>query len=167
MNNIFLFLFLFFLGCENNQIEKIESVKNFDITKYVGKWYEIARIENSFEKNCNFVTADYSLRNDDGIDVVNKCTKDDGKEKIANGVGYFAKENNVGLLKVSFFRPFYGKYNIILLADDYSYSVVSSGEKYLWILSRSAKIDQKVLDEILIKLKTFNLKIENLIYPKQ
>ena len=167
MNRIFLFLFLFFLGCGNNHIEKVESVKNFDITKYIGKWYEIARIDNSFEKNCNFVTADYSLRNDGGIDVVNKCTKDDGKEKVANGVGYFVKENSVGLLKVSFFRPFYGNYNIILLADDYSYSVVSSGEKYLWILSRSCTLDQKVLDDILIKLRNLNLKVENLIYTKQ
>jgi apolipoprotein D and lipocalin family protein len=142
-------------------------VTNFDVDKYLGKWYEIARTDNRFEKGCTDVTANYSLRKDGGLSVVNKCFVK-GKEKIATGRAYFKNEKNVSSLKVTFFWPFYGNYNVVYIDKDYQYAVVDGGSKdYLWILARQKTIDDKTLKMLLEKIKQNGFDSTSLIYTVQ
>lgn len=127
---------LFFVGCAPKD-PNIKSVTYVNLDKYLGTWYEIARYEHFFEKDCKNVTATYEVLKDDKIKVINRCqliTTNEKKEAI--GKAYTVDDTN-SKLKVSFFWPFYGDYWVIMLADDYSYAVVSEPTKeYLWILSR-------------------------------
>lgn len=118
------------------------AVKPFDKEKYLGKWYEIARIDFKFEKDLNNTTAEYSLNTKGTIKVDNKgYNTKKGKWERAIGKAKFVGEENVAMLKVSFFGPFYSGYNVIAIDDDYTYALVSgSNLKYLWILSRDTKI---------------------------
>lgn len=134
------------LGCQTKIPQGIEPVMNFQANKYLGKWYEIARINNKFEKNMTQVTADYSLRDDGGIKVVNRGFNT-VSQKWAESVGkaYFVKSPNIGALKVSFFGPFYGGYNIVKLDEDYQTVLVAgSSKEYLWILSRKPCISEEI-----------------------
>ena len=164
----FLFLSLFFaLSCGKSSDVRSVPVRNFDVGKYLGLWYEIARIENRFEKGCENVTAHYSLRIDGGLNVVNRCfVKNNLKE--ANGRGYFLTDRSVGELKVSFFWPFYGRYNILYVDNDYQYAIIDGGSNdYLWILARKNKIDQKILIDLLKKIEEHGFETKELIYTKQ
>jgi apolipoprotein D and lipocalin family protein len=150
-----LFLSLFFIlfsGCSKNYAP-LPTVESVELQKYKGTWYEIARYEHFFEKGCKNVTATYEIRDDGKIDVINKCTMiEDNEQKEANGVAYAVDHTN-SKLKVSFFRPFYGDYWILELADDYSYALVGTpSREYLWILSRTKNIDQKTKEKLLSKL---------------
>lgn len=139
-------------------------INNFDVNKYLGKWYEIARTDNRFEKNCTDVNANYSLRHDGGLNVVNKCFVN-GKEKIAKGRAYFKKSKNIASLKVTFFWPFYGNYNVVYLDDSYQYAIVDGGSKeYLWILSRKKFVDHKTLTMLLEKINQNGFDPQTLIY---
>ena len=141
----------------------IPPVQNFEISKYLGTWYEIARTDNSFEKGCTNVTANYQLRTDGGIDVLNQCLKN-GKHKQAKGRGYFKDSSNIGSLKVTFFWPFYGNYYVIYLDETYSHAIVYGGSpKYIWILSRNEKITKAKLEFLLSKIRDFKLDPESLI----
>ena len=116
-----------------------EPNKPVDLHKYLGRWYEIARYEQGFQKGCEGVTADYSLRTDGGIDVLNRCRKPGGKLSEARGRAKVVDGTANAKLKVSFFGPFYGDYWVLDHADDYSWSIVGEGSgRYLWILSRKA-----------------------------
>ena len=129
----------------------LDPVKGFDVDRYLGTWYEIARLDHSFERGLSNVTADYTLRPDGGIDVLNKgFDKEKGAWKEAEGKAYFLGENNVGRLKVSFFGPFYGGYNVIALdKENYSWSVVCGPDlKYFWILARQPRMDPGTLEEL-------------------
>lgn len=133
------------LGCSTKIPKGIEPVTDFQADKYLGKWYEIARIDNRFEKNMINVTADYSLRDDGGIKVVNRGF-DTSSQKWAESVGkaFFVKSPDIGALKVSFFGPFYGGYNIVKLDKDYQTVLIAgSNKEYLWILSRNACISDE------------------------
>jgi apolipoprotein D and lipocalin family protein len=150
-----LFLSLFFIlfsGCSKNYAP-LPTVESVELQKYKGTWYEIARYEHFFEKGCKNVTATYKLRDDGKIGVINKCTMiEDNEKKEANGVAYAVDDTN-SKLKVSFFRPFYGDYWILDLADDYSYALVGTpSREYLWILSRTKTIDQKTKQKLLSML---------------
>lgn len=113
--------------------------KSVDLQKYLGRWYEIARYEQSFEKGCEGVTADYSLRTDGSIEVLNRCRKPDGKYREAHGRAKVVDGDTKAKLKVSFFGPFYGDYWVLDHADDYSWSIVGEPSgRYLWILVREA-----------------------------
>jgi apolipoprotein D and lipocalin family protein len=113
--------------------------KPVDLQKYLGRWYEIARYEQGFQKDCDGVTADYALRADGGIDVLNRCRKPGGKLTQARGRAKVADETSNAKLKVSFFGPFFGDYWVLDHADDYSWSIVGEGSgRYLWILHRRA-----------------------------
>ncbi len=158
-SNMKKFLLLIFMGmilvsCVTVP-KDIKPVKNFELPKYLGKWYEIARIDNSFEKGLTHVTAEYSLKDDGGVKVLNKgysSEKDEWKE--AEGKAYFIEDSGTGLLKVSFFGPFYGAYVIFWLDyENYNYALVTSSSKsYLWILSRTPEINDNIkqflMDEI-------------------
>ena len=134
----------------------MEPVNNFKLERYLGKWYEIARLDHSFERGLSRVTANYSMRNDGGVNVINRGYSAESNDwKEAEGKAYFVDNNDLGYLKVSFFGPFYGAYIVFELDyQNYQYSLVSGPNKsYLWVLSRSPKInnDKK---SILIKKAT-------------
>ena len=124
----------------------ITAIQNFDSTKYLGQWYEIARMDFRFERNFKNVTATYSLGNDGAIKVENKgFDYKEKKWKKAIGRAVFVGLKTVAMLKVSFFRPFYAGYNVIAIDDDYTYAlVIGKSPKYLWILSRDTTIPEDI-----------------------
>lgn len=121
-----------------------EPAKAVEIERYLGKWYEIGRYENRFEKGCEAVTAEYSLREDGIIRVLNSCDKN-GERDSAEGKAKPVEGSNNAKLKVSFFGPFYlGNYWVLDRAEDYSWSIVGEPEgKYLWLLARKANLSAK------------------------
>ncbi len=144
------------------------AVKPFDKEKYLGKWYEIARLDFKFEKNLNNTTAEYSLRNDGKIKVVNKGynTKKEKWEE-ADGKAKFVKDSNVGMLKVSFFGPFYAGYNVIAIDNDYKYALVAGRNlDYLWILSREVTIPEAIKNDYLKIAQNIGYKTDELLWIK-
>jgi apolipoprotein D and lipocalin family protein len=142
--------------------QKLQTVPNVDLNKYAGKWYEIASYPQTFQKGCHCTTAEYTLSEKGYMIVENRCNRDsvNGKQSYIKGKAFVEKNSGNAKLKVQFFWPFKAKYWIIDLADDYSYAVVSHpNKKYLWILSRKSKMDDKVYQEIIsrLKLKGFDL----------
>ena len=149
--------------------EGITPVAEFDVQRYLGQWYEIARLDHSFERGLEKVSADYSLRNDGGINVINRGYDTAKKEwKEATGRAYFVGEPTVGRLKVSFFGPFYGGYNIIALDQQgYSYSMVCGPDRsYLWILSRTPEMEAGLLSGLVNQAKDLGFDTSSLIYVK-
>ena len=146
--------------------EGVEVVSGFDLNRYLGTWYEIARLDHRFERGLSDVTATYSLRDDGGVKVVNRGYRaDDGEWDEAEGKAYFLGDENVGQLKVSFFGPFYGGYNIIELdKDEYQYSMVAGPDRsYLWILSRTPDLDDAILERLLARASELGFPIAELI----
>ena len=138
---LLLFLYLISLfGCTGTPTG-LRPVTNFDIKKYLGTWYEIARLDHSFEKGLIDVYAEYSLRDDGGIKVINRGkNSSNGEWKEAIGKAYFINEKDVGSLKVSFFWPFYGAYHIAKLDKSYTMAlIIGPNINYAWILSRTEK----------------------------
>jgi len=135
--------------------EPLEVVDTVELDRYVGRWYEIASYPAWFQKNCTAVTADYSLRDDGVIEVINSCRKGalDGKLKQSKGRAKVVDTTTNAKLKVSFFGPFWGPYWIIDLDPDYQWVVVGvPNRKYLWILSRTPHMDEALFDEIIARL---------------
>jgi len=123
----------------------------------MGRWYEIASYPQRFQKGCHCTTAQYTLSKKGYVIVENRCNRDNirGRESYIKGKAFVEKNSGNAKLKVQFFWPFRAKYWIIDLADDYSYAVVSHpNKKYLWILSRTTKIDEKIFKEIIDRLRT-------------
>ena len=150
MKKLFLFGFLLLSGCTGIP-QGITVVDNFALDRYLGKWYEIARIDNRFEKGIDSATAVYSLSDDGSVKVVNSGYKvKQGKWKTVAGRGVFIDDTTKGALKVSFFGPFYASYNVIALdRESYSWSVVcGQNRSYFWILSRTPVMEQKLFDEL-------------------
>lgn len=115
-----------------------QPAQSVEIDRYLGKWYEIARYEQGFQKDCDGVTAEYSRREDGNIKVVNRCRKPGGKIDVANGRAMIVDDPSGAKLKVSFFGPFYGDYWVLNRADDYAWAIVGEPDgRYLWILSRT------------------------------
>jgi len=161
---------LFFLsGCSVGIPANAKAVEGFDADRYLGKWYEIARLENRFEKGLEKVTAEYSLRKDGGLTVVNRGydpKKDRWSE--ANGKAYFVKAPTQGRLKVSFFGPFYGAYNIFSLDEDYRWSLVCGKDyAYLWILSRTPQLPEPVVKQLVQKARELGFKTDELLFVNQ
>ena len=128
----------------------ISPVKNFDVERYLGKWYEVARLDHSFERGLELVTAEYSMRDDGGIAVINTgYSAEKGEWQVAEGKAYFVDSIDEGYLKVSFFGPFYGSYVVFELDnDEYQYSMVSGPDtSYLWLLSRTPVISPSMIDK--------------------
>ena len=122
---------------------------SLDLGRYLGKWYEIARYDHSFEKGVHFTTADYTIQQNGRIKVVNSGMKE-GKKHASTGKAKLTDTN--GLLRVSFFGPFYSDYRVLMVDDDYEYALVGSkSSKYLWILSRSPKLPGGILHDILVE----------------
>lgn len=142
-------------GCSHPTVH-LQTVSALDLNRYTGKWYEIARYENSFEKGCVGASADYTSL-DGSIDVVNRCYNSMGEMTgEAKGRAKVVQDSGNAKLKVSFFWPFYGDYFVIKLADDYRYSVVGEPtRKYLWILARTTQISDSDRQAILSELPKF------------
>ena len=141
-------------NAQNTMIDKT-VVKNFELEKYLGTWYEIARYDNSFERGLTGVTATYSLRGDGKIEVVNAGYKEslNGPKSNITGKAKVPDPAVPSKLKVSFFWFFYSDYYVLELDPDYQWAAVgSSSDKYLWILSRTPQMDEKVYASLLKKL---------------
>jgi apolipoprotein D and lipocalin family protein len=144
-------------------------VQDFSLERYLGTWYEIARLDHPFERGLSHVQAEYSMREDGGVRVINKGYKDqESAWDSAEGKAYFVEQPNIGKLKVSFFGPFYGAYNLIELDPNYQYAlVVGPDTDYLWILSRTPELNQDVLQRLLAKASALGFATDQLIYPEQ
>jgi apolipoprotein D and lipocalin family protein len=164
---VFIMLQLMNLAGCTNMPTKIQAVQNFDASRYLGKWYEIARLDHTFERGLSNVSATYTLRNDGGIDVLNRgFDKKSGLWKQAKGRAYFVKEKNVGRLKVTFFWPFYGGYNVIALdSENYSYSLVCGPNRsYLWILAREKTLNKSLTDKLVKTAENLGFSTDKLIF---
>ena len=150
--------------------EGITAVKGFDVNRFAGTWYEIARLDHGFEKGMSHVTAEYSLEPDGDLKVINKGfdTKT-GKWQVSEAKAKFIESPDVGRLKVSFFGPFYGSYNIIDLDDkDYTYAMVTGpSTRFFWILSRQKTLDNAVMQRLVQKAISLGFKLERLVYVDQ
>ena len=150
--------------------EGTRPVDGFELDRYLGKWYEVARLDHSFERGLSNVTAEYSLRDDGGVRVTNRGFKDARDMwKDAEGKAFFDGDPSTGKLKVSFFGPFYGAYNVIALDQgNYQWSlVVGPDTDYLWILSRTPVLDQVVFDQLLSQAKANGFDIDEVIFVDQ
>jgi apolipoprotein D and lipocalin family protein len=166
MNKLLTLVLLLLTGCVGMP-ENVKPIDNFKVEKYLGTWYEIARLDHSFEKGLTRVTAQYSLRDDDGLKVLNRgYLAKENKWKEAEGKAYFVKRSDQGYLKVSFFGPFYGSYIIFELDhENYQYSLVCGPDKsYLWLLARSPEIKKEIRDMLITKAKALGFDVSKLIY---
>lgn len=148
----------------------VTAVDHFELQRYLGTWYEIARLDHSFERGLTQVTASYSMRQDGGIDVINRgYDKKKGKYRTAQGKAYFVEDTDTGRLKVSFFGPFYGGYNIIALDQKYyRWSMISGpSRKYLWILSRQETLAPEIVNRLVAQASDYGFPTQNLIFVKQ
>jgi apolipoprotein D and lipocalin family protein len=168
MKRIFLLLIFLLAGCVGIP-ENIHPVDDFKVERYLGKWYEIARLDHAFERGLTSVTAEYSVRPEGGIRVVNLgFSAKEGKWKKAEGKAYFAAQPDQGFLKVSFFGPFYGSYVIFELdRDRYSYALVCGPERsYLWLLARSPQMDEDLIKRLIGKAADMGFDTSQLIYVR-
>ncbi|HZI88785.1 MAG TPA: lipocalin family protein [Pyrinomonadaceae bacterium] len=171
--NIFLITVLTFAGFAAVALEgrkdELEVVQSVDLTRYTGRWYEIARLPNSFQKKCtDTVTADYSMRADGKIEVINRCRKASGEYSTAKGKAKIVDKKTNAKLKVTFFWPFYGDYWILDLGPNYEYAVVGEPDrKYLWILSRSPQMDEALYQQLLQKMAAKGFNTEMMIKTSQ
>lgn len=149
--------------------DKVTPVKSFEAERYLGTWYEIARLDHSFEKDLEQVTAEYQLRKDGGIRVVNRgVDKKSGEHKEAEGKAYFVGDADEAHLKVSFFGPFYSSYVVFELDDDYQYAFVAGyNHDYLWLLSRTPTVSPELKKQFVEKSNQLGFSTEDLIWVNQ
>ena len=145
----------------------VRPVEEFEVNRYLGKWYEIARLDHSFERGLQNVTAEYSLREDGGIRVINSgYSIKKNALKSAEGKAYFANDPDKGYLKVSFFGPFYGSYVVFELdKENYEYAFITSYSKsYLWLLSRTPMVSQELVDRFVNRARELGFNTDDLIF---
>lgn len=137
-------------GCSTSPPDGVTPVTGFKIDRYLGKWYEVARLDHRFERGLSRVTAEYSVNNDGTIKVLNRgYNAEKDKWSSAEGKAKFRGDETVGSLKVSFFGPFYGGYHIVVLDEDYRHALVAGPSKdYLWILARSPELEEAVYQQL-------------------
>ena len=147
----------------------IDPVQGFQADKYLGKWYEIARLDNRFEKGMTHVNAEYSLNTDGNIKVLNSgINAGETTRSYAEGIAKFVENPNTGFLKVSFFGPFYGAYIIFKLDDNYKYAYVAGNDKdYLWFLSRTPTASKEQKEDFIARSKNLGFDTNELVWVKQ
>ena len=153
LKNLTVLFALLLAGCAGMP-ENVRPVDNFRLDDYLGKWYEIARLDHSFERGLSRVSAEYTLRDDGGVKVVNRgYSAKEEKWKDVEGKAFFVQNPDQGYLKVSFFGPFYGSYIVFELDhEQYQYALVSGpNTSYLWILARTPKLSDDIRDELVKK----------------
>ncbi|MEI8656396.1 lipocalin family protein [Vibrio sp. Hal054] len=150
--------------------QTVKPVTDFELQNYLGKWYEIARLDHSFEEGLSQVTAEYSLRDDGGVSVLNRgYSASDDEWKEAEGKAYFVNSESEGYLKVSFFGPFYGSYVIFALErDNYNYAFISGpNTDYLWLLARTPTVEPEVMTSFVQMAKERGFDTDKLIFVEQ
>ena len=154
-----------FVGCESANKVDNSTVATLDLNRYLGYWYEIARYDHAFERGIYYSMARYTMRDDGKIDVLNTGIKD-GRAEESKGI---AKTTEVpGLLKVSFFGPFYSDYRVLMVDSEYQYALVGGhNHKYLWILSRTPQLDEATKASILAEADRRGYDTTRLIWVKQ
>lgn len=152
-------------GCQTIPA-RLTAVSPFDKSRYLGKWYEIARYDLVFERNLNQTTAEYSLNEDGSVRVLNRGYDTVKKNwRQASGTARFVGADTVGMLKVSFFGPFYAGYNVLALDDEYRYALVcGSNRDYLWILSRTPSLPPDIRSLYLYKARAMGFDTEKLLW---
>ncbi|MDA9558030.1 lipocalin family protein [Vibrio sp.] len=165
---MYVFILMMLFGCTGSP-KLVEPVSEFNLERYLGTWYEVARLDHSFERGLNHVTATYSRREDGGVRVINRGYSPERKEwKEAEGKAYFIEEEAVGHLKVSFFGPFYGSYIIFELDEEYQYAFVSGpNTDYLWLLSRTPMIDKSIIQQFKVLAQSKGFDVGQLILVQQ
>lgn len=170
MRIIILFLASLVLTACTGMPDNITPVKKFELDRYLGKWYEIARLDHSFERGLEKITAEYTLREDGGVSVINRGYSPKKNEwNVAEGKAYFVNDDNEGYLKVSFFGPFYGSYVIFELDEEnYQYAFISGpNTSYLWLLSRTPTLPQEIVDRFIQRTTELGFDTANLIMVNQ
>ncbi len=165
----FLAVTLYLSGCTQLP-EGVQPIEGFEIERYLGTWHEIARLDHPFEKGLDKVTALYAMREDGGIDVVNRGYSLKNKSwKEAHGKAYFVDDKDKGHLKVSFFGPFYSSYVIFEIdKSDYQYAFVCGYDKdYLWLLARKPSIDGAIIERFLERTKSLGFNTDEIIFVAQ
>jgi len=148
--------------------EGVTPVRGFELQRYLGTWHEIARLDHSFERGLSRVTASYSLRDDGAVKVINRgWNAEAGKWQEAEGRAVFVGARDEGRLKVSFFGPFYGAYNIIALDPGYRHVMICGPDRsYLWILARTPQLEPVALQRLVAQAKSLGFPTEQLIYAQ-
>ncbi|WP_432459817.1 MULTISPECIES: lipocalin family protein [unclassified Agarivorans] len=170
MNRLLLVCFsLLLMSACTAKPEGIEPVDNFDLSRYLGTWYEIARLDHSFERGLSQVTATYSLARDGRVRVLNKGFSEQKQTwSEAKGIAKFVDSPKVAHLKVSFFGPFYGAYVVFVLDKNYQYALVAGPNRdYLWILARNPEISPQLRIDLLKKAKSYGFDTSQLIFVEQ
>ncbi len=170
MRNVFLVAVAAMLAGCLGMPDTVVPVQNFKLDRYLGKWYEIARLDHSFERGLEQVTAEYSLRDDGGVAVRNRgFSPEKNQWSEALGKAFFVRDADEAYLKVSFFGPFYGSYVVFELdQDDYQYAFVSGPDtSYLWLLARSPTVDADLLSRFVEQARALGFDTEKLVYVKQ
>jgi len=158
------------LLAQKQELPPLQTVPKVDLNRYLGTWYEIATIPQRFQKGCTAVSATYTLRPDGKIKVLNECRKDSlaGKYKAAKGKAWVVDTLTNAKLKVQFFWPFSGAYWIIELDSNYQYAVVGHpGRKYLWILSRSRKMDEPLYNDLMVRIRNHGYDLSGIVKTPQ
>ncbi len=167
------FVWLVLLGCLGlggclGMPEGVAPVEDFQQARYLGQWYEIARLDHRFERGLSDVTATYSARDDGGIDVLNRgYHAQDGEWQQAEGRAYFVEDAQTAYLKVSFFGPFYGSYVVFELdREAYQYAFVSGPDRdYLWLLARTPEVDDALIARFRERAAALGFDVQALIFP--
>lgn len=160
-------------GCvtygKNTSQPAIVPVKHFKADRYLGKWYEVGRVENRFERGMIKTTAEYSLNNDGTIKVVNGgFDPAQNKYRDVTGKAKFTRGRDEAALKVSFFGPFYGAYNVVALDDNYQWAIVSgSSKKYFWVLSRKPNLTASLKAKAIAVAKDLGIDPQNIKWVPQ
>lgn len=168
MSRYFTLLLALLGGCTGVP-DGLTPVDNFDANRYLGTWYEIARLDHRFERGLEQVSAHYSLNPDGSIKVINRGYDPEQRQwQQAEGTAKFVGEPTIGQLKVSFFGPFYGGYNILVLAPDYRYALVCGPDRdYLWLLARTASLPEPDLKFLVAEAQRMGFATDQLIYVRQ
>lgn len=162
--------FVLVVRVANAKDSPVQAISSLDLKRYAGRWYEIARLLNRFQRKCvGDVTATYTLRPDGKIAVVNECAEEDGKKNTAKGTAKLANDNGPNSkLKVTFFWPFYGDYWVLALDPEYQWALVGEPDrKYLWVLSRSPQMEEAQLKTILKRAADQGYDLSGLIRTRQ
>ncbi len=157
---------LLLIGCLGMP-DSVQPVNGFQLENYLGKWYEVARLDHQFERGLSKVSAEYQLGEDGSVRVLNQgFSAQDNEWQQAEGKAYFVDDNNQGYLKVSFFGPFYGSYVVFELDKvNYQYAFVSGpNHDYLWLLSRSATVSDEVMQKFIVMSQQRGFDTDKLIY---
>lgn len=169
VKSLIIILTMVLVGCTSAP-KGITPVDDFQLSRYLGTWYEIARQNHSFEKGLSQVSATYILQDDGGVAVINRgYSKEENEWKEAKGRAYFVESDNIGHLKVSFFGPFYGAYVIFELdKEEYQYAMVSGpNRKFFWLLARTPQLPEDIKAELLAKAGELGFPVDELIMVEQ